>query len=355
MIPTFFFLSAGWGAYSSLGVLFLLLSLMAILDKKYVMSIVYYAIALLFSTEVLLVAPLLLVYLIYVFFKSDDYKIGISVALTASIIGLYLISIPFILTHFTEGHPFVVVARYCQAFLAHKGFTENAFTIYGLFGLGSKTANTASYVFNGILVGLMMIYTCFAFFKTKSRLDLVLLAAFTFVFTFVMTSVADTLLIYFALALLLVYGLFTGDRRVLKVFGGFTLTTLINTAYAMMIGGYFGEGQNSAAVMMTAGDPVLIIFSIVNVALLGYLAYLTVDICIKENVKGVVIVEGNYFLHAWDVIKFCAGKVKVFFTKTLVYFVTKKIPSWFGKKTEEPVEAPAALPAEERKKIDTEE
>ena len=326
LIPTFFFLSAGWGAYASLGVLFLLLSLMSILDKKYVMSIVYVAIALLFSTEVMLVLPLLLVYMIYIFFKSDDYKMGISIYLTSSIIVLYLISIPFILTHFTEGKPFIMVTRYCQAFLAHTGFTENAFSIYGLFGLGATAANTVSYVFNGILVGLMMIYTCFLFFKSRSRLDLLLMAAFTFVFTFVMTSAVDNLLPYFALVLLLVYGVMTGDRRVLKLFGGLSLTILINTSYAMMIGGYFGVGTNSGMVYMTAGDPVMIVFSAVNLLLLAYFAYITASICIKEEVKGVVIVEGNYFKHAWSVIKNCAGKTARFFTET--------VPSIFKKKEE---------------------
>ncbi|MBR5987024.1 MAG: hypothetical protein IK037_00480, partial [Clostridia bacterium] len=324
IVPTFFFLSAGWGAYASLGVLFLLLSLMSILDRKYVASIIYFSVALLFSTEALLLAPLFLAYLVYVFFKSDDYKMGISITLTSSIIVMYLISIPFILSHFTAGHPFIVVSRYCQAFLAHTGFTENAFSIYGLFGLGAAKANVASYVFNGILVGLMMVATILAFFKSRSRLDLFLLSAFTFVFTFVMTSAVDILLIYPALALLLVYGMITGDRRVLKLFGGLSLTTLLNTSYAMTIGGYFGAGENSGLILMTAGDPVLIIFSVANLLLLGYFGYIVYSICVKEDVKGVVIVEGNYFKHAWSVIKTAALAVAAFFTKTLPSLFKKK-------------------------------
>jgi len=329
IFPLFFLTSAGWGTYASIGALFLLLSLSSVVDKKYVMSIVYMAIALLFSTEVMLVLPLFLIYLGFVFFKSDDYKTGISVALTASIIGLYLISIPFILTRFTAGQPFIVFINYCQAFLAHTGFTENSFTIYGLFALGAKTATTVSYVFNGILVGLMMIYTICLFFKSRSRLDLLLLFAFTFVFTFVMTSAVDILLIYPALVLLLVYGFMTGDRRVLKLFGGLSLTTLVNTSYAMNIGGYFGS--NGEKVFMTATDPVLIVFSALNLLLLAYFAYITASICIKDEVKGVVIVEGNYFKFAWNRIKACGRAIAVFFTVT--------IPSWFKKEKKEETDA----------------
>ena len=328
ILPTFFFLSSGLGAYAPVGILFILLSLISLLDKKYVMGIVYFAIALLFSTEAMLLLPLLLAYLIYVFFKSDDYKMGISISLTASIIGLYLISIPFILSHFTEGHPFIVVKRYCEAFLAHTGFTENAFTIYGLFGLGAAEANTASYVFNGILVALMMIYVILIFFKAKSRLDLMLLSAFIFVFTFVMTSAVDTLLVTFALALLLLYGALVGDRRVLKLFGALSLTTLLNTSYAMMIGGYFGVGTNSALVFMTAADPVLIVFSAVNLLLLAYFAYITASICIKEDVKGVKVIEGNYFLYAWSVLKTIGKKTAAFFTETVpALFKKKSVPA----------------------------
>ena len=324
VFPLFFFLSSGWGAYSSLGALFILLALTAILDKKYVAAIIYYGVSLLFMAEALLLAPILLIYLGYVFIKTDDYKMGISITLTSTVIGLYLIGIPFILSHFTAGHPFIVVKRYCQAFLAHAGFTENAFTIYGLFGLGAKAANTLSRVFSSILVGVMMILTVVAFFKSKSRLDLLLLSAFTFIFTFVMTSAVDTLLIYPALVLLLVYGLFTGDRRVLKVFGGFSLTTLLNASYAMLIGGYFGTGENSSLVMMTASDPVLIVFSVTNLLLLGYLAYVVYRITVREEVKGVVIIEGNYFKHVWSILKACALAVAAFFTRT--------IPSLFKKK-----------------------
>ncbi len=335
VFPVFFFLSAGWGAYASIGVLFLLLSLISVLDKKYVACIIYYAVSLLFFTEALLLAPLFLAYLVYVFFKSDDDKMAISITLTSAIIVLYLVSIPFILSHFTAGHPFIVVKRYCQAFLAHTGFTENAFTIYGLFGLGAAKANVASYVFNGILVGLMAVATILAFFKSRSRLDLFLLAAFVFVFTFVMTSAVDTLLIYPALVLLLVYGMITGDRRVLKLFGGLSLTTLINTSYAMTIGGYFGSGENSALVLMTAADPVMIIFSVANVLLLGYFGYLVYSICIKEDVKGVVIVEGNYFLYVWGIMKTAAFAVAGFCTKTVPTFFTKTVPGWFKKKSSE--------------------
>lgn len=324
LIPTFFFLSSGYGAYSPIGVLFLLLSLNMLLEKKYVWSIGLYAAATLFSVEVLLVFPLLLVYYVYVFFKSDDYKMQISGALTASVILLYVLAIPFIRSHFTAGNPFVVYKRYCQAFLAYTGFTENAFSIYGLFGLGATKANTASYVFNGILVGLMMLYTAFLFMKSKSRLDVILLAAFTFVFTAVMTSAVDPLLIYYSLGLLLVYGMLTGDRRVLKLFGGFSMTTLLNNGYTMMIGGYFGNGRNSEYICMSASDPMLVIFSIVNVLLLGYFAYVTYSICVKDDVKGVVVVEGNYFKYAWKAMKTFGKETKIFFTETVPALFTKK-------------------------------
>ena len=330
VIPTFFFLSAGWGAYASIGVLFLLLSLTSILDRHFIRSIAFYSVALLFSTEVLLVLPLLLAYYVYVFCKSDDYKMHISASVTAAIILLYVVSIPFILSHFTAGHPFIVVKRYCQAFFAPNGFTENAFSLYGIFGFGAAAADTASFVFNWIFVMLMMGYIGFLFFKSGSRLDLILLCAFAFVFTAVMTSAVDALLLYFSLALLLVYGMITGDRRVLKLFGGFTMTTLLNTGYTMMIGGYFGEGAAADVVFMSGADPMLVIFSLVNVAMLAYFAYVTFDICYKEDVKGVVIVEGNYFKYAW-------GQIKKFGLAVGSY--CKTIPSRFKKNDSEESDA----------------
>ena len=327
VLPIFFFVSAGWGAYSSIGALFLLLCFAALLDRKYVMGVVYYSISLLFMTEAMLLLPLLLVYIFYIFFtKDDDKKMAISISVTASVIVLYLIALPFTLSHFAAGKPFAALTSYISAFLTHTGFTENAFTIYGLFGLGAAKANVASYVFNGIFVGLAVIATIICYFKSKSRLDLLLLSAFTFIFTFVMTSASDILLVYPALALLLVYGMISGDRRVIKVFGGFSATTLLNTSYAMMIGGYFGAGRNSSMVYMTAGDPVLILFSIVNVGLLAYLAYVVYSICIKNETRSVVIIEENYF-------KYFVNKVKAAWAAT-VTFCKEKLLARFVKEEE---------------------
>ncbi|MCR4725788.1 MAG: hypothetical protein K5753_01050 [Clostridia bacterium] len=315
LFPLFFFASSGWGVYSSIGALFILLSLISILDKKYVSCVVYYSLSLLFLAEALLLAPLFLIYLFYVFFKTDDYKMAISISITSSVIVLYLLSLPFIFSYFASGRPFVVVARYCQAMLVHTGFTENAFTIYGFFGLAARKASVVSYVFNGILVGLSMIYALLLFFKSRSRLDLILLSAFIFATTFVLTSAVDSFMIYPALILLLAYGIVSSDRRVLKLFGGFSLTSLLNATYAMMIGGYFGSGTNSAAIFMSAGDPVLIVFSVLNFLLLAYFAYVTYSLCVKEEIKGVVIIEGNYFKFAAARIKKCGEAIKGVFSK----------------------------------------
>ena len=327
VLPVFFFLSAGWGAYSSIGALFILLSLAAFLDKKYVTGIVYYSVALLFMTEAMLLLPLLLVYVFYVFFtKGDDQKMAISISVTASVIVLYLISLPFTLSYFAVGKPFAALTSYISAFLAHTGFTENAFTVYGLFGLGATEANVAATVFSSIFVAAVIIGTVILYFKSKSRLDLLLLSAFTFVATFILTSAVDTILIYPALLLLLVYGIISGDRRALKLFGGFSVTTLLNTSYTMMIGGYFGAGHNSALIYMTAGDPVLIIFSIMNFLLLVYFAYVVYSICVKEEIKGVVIIEENYF-------KYFVKKVKETYAAVVTFF-KEKVIARFAKKEE---------------------
>ena len=327
VLPVFFFLSAGWGAYSSIGALFILLSLATFLDKKYVTGIVYYSVALLFMTEAMLLLPLLLVYVFYVFFtKGDDQKMAISISVTASVIVLYLISLPFTLSYFAVGKPFAALTSYISAFLAHTGFTENAFTVYGLFGLGATEANVAATVFSSIFVAAVIIGTVILYFKSKSRLDLLLLSAFTFVATFILTSAVDTLLIYPALLLLLVYGIISGDRRALKLFGGFSVTTLLNTSYTMMIGGYFGAGHNSALIYMTAGDPVLIIFSIMNFLLLVYFAYVVYSICVKEEIKGVVIIEENYF-------KYFVKKVKETYAAVVTFF-KEKVIARFAKKEE---------------------
>ncbi len=316
LLPIFFVASSGWGVYAPIGTLFILLSLISILDRKYVSCVVYYSLSLLFLAEALLLAPILLVYLFYVFFRSDDYKMGISISITSCVIGLYLLSLPFIFSYFAAGRPFVVVARYCQAMLVHTGFTENAFTVYGLFGLGAKAANVASYVFNGIFVGLGMLYALLLFFKSRSRLDLILLSAFVFVVTFVLTSAVDAFMIYPALVLLLVYGIMSGDRRVLKLFGGFSAIAIVNASYAMMIGGFFGSGANSASILMSANDPVLIVFSALNLLLFLYFAYVTYSICVKEDVKGIVIIEGNYFKFFAAQCKACGQKVAGIFKKS---------------------------------------
>ncbi|MDR2091133.1 MAG: hypothetical protein LBP62_05725 [Clostridiales bacterium] len=298
VLPAVFLTSAGWGSADSLMGLFLILGFFALLDKKYVMLCVYTTLALVFNQKALYVLPLVAVFLGYIFYRDAEKRGKLIVTAVACVLGFWIISFPF--TNFAE-NPFYVFVQYTVltkvteggALLPVIGYTTlDAFNFYAMIN-----GNFASYT--GIQGGfdIVIALSVFAgvialYFKRKNRADLVLLSAFSITAIFMFTLGMQPYSMVFALALLLLYVLIANEKRVFFILSAFSLTTALNILLVLSADGLIGEALKAKDYTASAAsllNPVwTIIFSVINVLLILYFAYVVYDITYKGNLKNIM-------------------------------------------------------------------
>ncbi len=302
LLPAVFIASSIWGAYTSIGALFLLLTFLAILDKKHIKMTVFYSIAVLFMAEALLLLPLLLAYCIYIYIKDIGSRNVLPICMTASVIATYLICLPFTYNYFVTGSPFIVLQRYIEMFTLNGLFSQNVFNFYGMITLNGISLNTAGVVMGALLSASAMLYSAVAYYKCRNRLDMMLLASFVFVF---MYSFGIRMSIWFiapALLLMLVYAIIANENRVLLCFLGFSSLIALNSAYVLHAGGYIKGGFNTIAnIVLGVSDPVLIVFSVLAVLLTMYFVYVTTTICFMDTKHDIPKLDKNYFSYLKEV------------------------------------------------------
>lgn len=295
LVPAIFIASSVYGSYLSIGILFLMLALINARDKKIVKLTVYYTLSVFFAAESLWALPLLIVYAVVVYVKNPEKRIVIPVSATVSIVASYLLTLPLSFNFFAGGKPFIVLERYCTTFAANKYFTDGAFNVYAMCGQSGLTVNTAGIVMSAILASLGMLYCIGIYLKTRDRQQLVLLTGYTILFIFTFAVRMTPVVSIIALSILYLYGLMSGERRIITTTASLSIISTLSLCYELMICKYVPGGSNAQEITMSAGDPVAIVFSIVWVAITLYMGYLVWRICVNGKSAFVKPIENNYF------------------------------------------------------------
>jgi Gpi18-like mannosyltransferase len=311
VLPTIFIASSVWSSYSSIGGLFLLLTFLAVLDKKHIKMTVFYSLAVLFMAEALLLLPLLLAYCIYIYIKDIGSRNVLPICMTASIIVTYLICLPFTWNFYVTGAPFIVLTRYIEMFTLNGLFSLNVFNFYGMITLNGAALNTAGKVLGALLSAAAMLFSAIAYYKCRNRLDMMLLASFVLVFMYMFGIRMSVWFIAPALLLMLFYSIMANENRVLLCFMGYSSLIALNSAYVLHAGGYIKGGFNTIANFVLGGsDPVLIIFSVLAVLLSFYFIYVTTMICFKDTKCDIPKLDKNYFSYIKELFSKKAQKAE---------------------------------------------
>lgn len=301
LVPALFLLSSVYGSYLSIGILFLMLALINARDKKIIKLTIYYTLAVLFMAEALWVLPLLIAYAVVVYIKNPETRNVLPISATVSVVASYIITLPLSFNFFAAGRPFIVLERYCTIFATNKLFTDGAFNLYAMCGQAGLMVNTAGIVMSAILAALGMLYCIGIYVKSRDRQQLILLAGYTMLVVFTFAVRMTPMVSVIALAVLFLFAILTGERRILTTTAALSIISTLSLCYELMICKYIQGGANAQEIAMTAGDPVAIIFSIAWVAITVYMGYLVWDICINKKAKKVNSIDCNYFtyLSSW--------------------------------------------------------
>ena len=283
LCPVFFMASAVWSVYASVGVLFLVLTAMAVRNRSVIKTTIFYTLAVLFMEEALLLLPLLLTYAVTLYIKYPELRIKLPLCATLAIVVGYAVTVPLVIDWFAAGHPFIVIEKYVAYFSANNYFARNVFNLYAMCGVGAETVNTTGRVFSGIFAALAMLGAIGLYIRRRNRQDLVLLMAWTLVALYMLCVGMNLWVLMAAIVLLVVYAVYTQEKRVMWIAGAFSTIACVNACYTMFVGGNVQGGAGAAGVTIGSLDPVAIVFS--TLAFVTFLAfcYVTVDVCLVRK------------------------------------------------------------------------
>ena len=295
LLPAAFTAVAGWGVDTSIMTLFILLSLAATLDKKYVASVAYFALAVIFGAKALWILPVMIAYWSYAMYKYPESRAKIGFTFLIGLVVFFVLPLPFTWDYMSTRF-FYIFGEYRRLIKTYSGAlppypiigvaTENAFNFYGILQGGNSLryySNTQAVI--SILIQLAALIAAIIFyFKKKNRAELFLLAAYIIIVFSVFCVQAQPFTIVMALSFLLIYVVLSHERRVFLIFGAYSLLSFINMTYILNISGFIGR-VNDPAAMGFMYDFGYISMSVITTLLTIYFIYVVYDITYKNNLR----------------------------------------------------------------------
>lgn len=335
LCPVFFLASGAWGTELSLALPFVIAGMYMLIDKKPLLSMLFFMLSTLVTKACIYLFPLYIVYYGYKFFASiianvkltekkvfsqrlndealcSAFKLPVFFIVTYLV--KYLISLPLMLG--TVGaSPFrMTLLVTLEPLVSSNYFSYNGLSIFNIFGknavvVGNAFPQTVFVVCFGVLLSAIV---GLVYFSKRNRAVLPLIAAyisFTLTTYFVGSTAVSMLL---SIVLLLFSFIYIKDVRILRVFAIasvlftiITLTVMTNAGYLNAYGAAsFGATYTGSAALSDGfGFVVLIFVSIVSVLNHIYLTLVTFDISMSNNRK---------LLDADAEAKYFAGVKKLF-------------------------------------------
>lgn len=295
LVPFAFLASSVYASYISIGVLFLLLAFISARDRKIPQLTIYYTLSVFFMAEALWLLPILITYAIVVYIKNPETRNVIPISASVSIVASYLLTLPLTWNFFVTGRPFIVLERYFSMFSQNNLFVDGAFNIYGLCNVSGSVVNKAGIVMSAILAAIAMLYTIALYIKCRDRQKLILLAGYTMLAIYMFTVRMTIFVVIPALMLLFLYGIYSGERRVVTCTLSLSMIVSLSSCYELMISKYVPGGVNAQQIYISGNDPVMIIFSLIAVLITLFLGYVVFDIAVKEREQKVKAIDQPYF------------------------------------------------------------
>ncbi|MBQ7227101.1 MAG: hypothetical protein IJX05_01720 [Clostridia bacterium] len=313
--PLSFVMSSAWGSEYTVLALALVLTFYFMVNKNVFGMSVGMAVSCLVHSDAIVIAPVIAVYLIYVFVKSiikivkvkpsfdmifkdaSLYNVVyVPLCIALGVVLMYLLSLPAYLPDGVVGFGEVMEKILVSPFLYVSGesalyyFSQNALSLYTVLTLNFTTlgAKFASALFVGLFALVVAIVAAVIFIMKKNRANLLLLASYLSVTVGIYLIGASEWTLVPALALMLIAFAIIKDKRILKVYAIMSVFVALNALLAMLGGnqisselvlGVFNMGSE------TAFNVFSILLSVLTVLVHIYYTVVVLDISLTKNRK----------------------------------------------------------------------
>ena len=276
--PAYILVGPIWGQVDSILALFCFLAVYYTAEKKYTRSYFLFAIAVLIKPQALFFTPVL-IYGIIDFVRSDDYTKEKLVKILLSGVGavafMFVTFMPFG-SNPIEGIS-VILSQYTETLASYPYMTVNAFNIYGAIGKNWAGLTTGSSIIGYGVILLIVAYSAYVFFKSKSPAKYYL-SSFILVFGMFMLAVKMHERYAFPGIIFLLMALITvPNTRNYLMYGLFSLSQFFNTSWILFI---YQQDINTYF-----RSPVVTVASIINIILSVMFVYIIQKDCVHYTEK----------------------------------------------------------------------
>jgi len=277
--PAVIYNSAAYGQVDSFFTLFICVCVLLVFKERLVAAVVVFTAAVLIKPQALIFTPIGL----FALFQKRSLK-TLWLCLAAMAITFIVIILPFSL----KQEPLWVFKLYLKTLSSYPYASLNAFNLFSLAG-GNWVKETEPFlvlsykVWGMFFIVALVAFATFLSVKSREQQRPFLLSLFIMAAVYVLASKMHERYLFPALVFAVMSFITTRDRRLLLLYGGFTITLFINQA--MLVDLVMAEN----VYWIPKNDPVLRILSGCNVVLLIYTVVVAVDICVRKKVKEVVL------------------------------------------------------------------
>jgi hypothetical protein len=283
--------------FTALLVALLVGAMILLVEKKYLLTYLVFALAIVLDVRAMALAPIALTYMGYRYYKEDSNlkkftanRAMIIFGLVGAFVVVYLLTLPAAINYIgaEDSKPFYGFTLIANQIINNKVMIDNALGLYGLATMNGKTINNLASIFNLVFLLVLVIYVSTLYFKNRNKQEVLMLASFTFAVIGVFTLKVDYTYLFLALALGFIYTMISGEKRMFGILGGYSVLMFLNLGQLMSNSGFvastthfddmFRGSATAYFVNFETTSPEFIIFSILAVLVTLYYAYVSYSI-----------------------------------------------------------------------------
>ena len=255
--PVTILTSSLWGQVDSIFMLLLSIAIIRLSDKKYTISTVWFALAVLLKPQGLIFLPVLF----FVLVKEKDIKL-LGKCLLTGLITFILPVIPF-----TGNQRFDwIVKLYISTTSSYKGASLNAYNFFALLGANWKNDSEKLFIFSYSTWGFIFIImttliTTWYILTSKNAAIPASASAILIIGVYVLSSKMHERYIFPAMMLLLMFYIVYSKTELLILHFGFTITAFVNILQVFYL-------SQSKIYWVPANDIILKVISFANLVLM---------------------------------------------------------------------------------------
>lgn len=261
-----------WGQVDSVYTLTILAMVYLIAQKKLILSYFVFAISIFIKPQALIFTPVLLLGIIENLFLTDFsakkvvknllYGIG-------AIAMIVVLALPFGISNVVEQYVKTVSEQYPY-------FTVNAFNLWGALGKNWDKLTSAGTVLGYVFIVAITLYSAYVFLKCKSKSKYYFTAAMLSFMTYMLSVKMHDRYAFPVMVFLIAAFIESKNFKTYLLYALATISQYFNTVWVLFI---YEQDIN-----VYFKSPVIVAASIVNIALLIYMIYLSWSLYVKNGV-----------------------------------------------------------------------